>query len=296
MTAAEAISLTIGTRDRADHLARYLLPSLEPFLAAGHPIVVVDQSVDDATERLVRGVPGLRYLRSEPGISRARNVGLRAAETPYVAFTDDDVTLPPRWLGEIVRIFKETPDAGAVCGRGVTSAGALLPGVRPGVYRWPKNPFGLGHGFNVAFRRAVFDEVGLFDEEFGGGAQYLAGEDTDMLYRVMKAGWRVVCSDDITVVHHNWRSPREEVRLHRGYGIGAGAQVARHLAAGDRTIIRIAAIEMGRHLATAVRAIVTLRPRLVRLQVAFLRGLVGGFVRFRRQATAARAAQATIRP
>ena len=70
--------------------------------------------------------------------------------------------------------------------------------------------------------------------------------------------------------------------MHAGYGLGAGAQVARHLAAGDRTMLRIGLLEAGRHLVTAARALVTLRPHLFRLQLAFLGGLLRGFARSRR--------------
>jgi GT2 family glycosyltransferase len=275
------ITLAVVTRDRADQLARYLLPSLGPTIAAGHAVYVIDQSADDSTERLVRNI-GVRYLRSEPGISRARNAAIRATEAPLLAFTDDDVTLFDAWLDTIAHLFQANPEAGVVCGRGVRADGSLLPGVLAGTYRWPKNPFGLGHGFNIAFRRAVFDDVGAFDEELGGGAPYASGEDTDMVYRAMRAGWAVLCSDEITVVHHEWRSRSDERRLHAGYGLGAGAQVARHVAAGDRVMLRLALLEVGRHLVTAARALVTLRPHLLWLQVAFLRGLARGVMRSRR--------------
>jgi GT2 family glycosyltransferase len=282
-TAAETeITLAVVTRDRSDKLAQYLLASLEPTLAAGHAVFVVDQSVDDATERLVRAVDGVHYLRSKPGISRARNAAIRATESPLLAFTDDDVTLSNGWLDTIARLFEANPEAGVVCGRGVSSDGSLLPGALAGTYRWPKNPFGLGHGFNMAFRRTVFDDVGLFDEELGAGAPYASAEDTDMFYRAMRGGWAVVCSDEITVVHHEWRSSSDERRLHVGYGLGAGAQVGRHLAAGDRVMLRLALLEAGRHVLTAARAAITLQPHLFRLQVAFLGGLARGIIRSRR--------------
>jgi GT2 family glycosyltransferase len=282
------IVLAVVTRDRSDQLARYLLPSLESTLAAGHPVLVVDQSADDSTERLVRDIAGIDYLRSAAGISRARNAAIKATHAPLIAFTDDDVTLFDGWLDSIVRLFEASPEAGVVCGRGVRSDGSLLPGVHAGAYRWPQNPFGLGHGFNMAFRRAVFDEVGLFDEELGAGARFVSAEDTDLIYRAMRAGWSVVCSNEITVIHHDWRSESDEVALHSGYGLGAGAQVARHSAAGDLTMLRLGLLEAGRHLVTAARALLTLRPHLFRLQMAFLGGLLRGFARSRAQARSIR--------
>jgi GT2 family glycosyltransferase len=148
-----------------------------------------------------------------------------------------------------------------------------------GVYRFPTNPFGLGSGFNLAFRRAALDEAGAFDEQLGAGATFPAGEDTDMLYRVMRAGWAVVCSDDVTVTHHEWRGAGEELRLHYGYGLGAGAQTARLVAEGDRTAARVALAEARKHLVTLLVATLTLRLRVARLQPPFLAGLVAGYLR-----------------
>jgi GT2 family glycosyltransferase len=279
----DRIALAVSTRDRPEILARFLLPGLSELAAADVAVVVVDQSSGPQTADLLDGVPGIRYVRSGPGLSRGRNVAVAETSTPLIAFTDDDVTLGAGWLEAIVRAFDRADDAGAVCGRGVTPNGALLPGSTDGVYRWPVNPFGLGSGFNIAFRRQALDAVGPFDEELGAGARFEAGEDTDMLYRILRAGWSVVCSDEITVVHHDWRSRADEVRLHRGYGIGAGAQTAKHVAAGDRVAGRIALRHAGRHLVTLVRSAGTLRLHVARLQVAYLAGLAAGF-RGRRRA------------
>jgi GT2 family glycosyltransferase len=280
----DRIALAVSTRDRPEILARCLLPGLFDLAAAGVAVVLVDQSSGPETAGLVEGFPGIRYVRSGPGLSRGRNVAIAETSTQLIAFTDDDVTIGPGWLEAIVGAYDRVDDAGAVCGRGVTPTGVLLPGSKDGVYRWPANPFGLGSGFNIAFRREALDAVGPFDEELGAGARFEAGEDTDMLYRIMRAGWSVVCSDEITVVHHDWRSRADEIRLHRGYGLGAGAQTAKHVAAGDRVAGRIALRHAGRHLVTLARSVATLRVHVARLQVAYLAGLAAGF-RGRRQSS-----------
>lgn len=277
MREGPTIALAVVTRDRAPILRRCALPGLEQTAAAGFEVVVVDQSAGRETAELIEGSAGLRYLRSEPGLSRGRNVALAATTTPLLAFTDDDVSLPEGWLERIAGLFESNADAGVVCGRALTPKGALMPGAHAGTYRWPLNPFGLGSGFNMAFRREALDAVGAFDDELGAGARYVSAEDSDLLYRVARAGWTVVCSDTITVVHDDWRSGTEDVRLHYGYGYGAGAQTAKHVAAGDRTARSIALHEAGRHVATLVRAVLTFRLQLARLQAAFLAGLARGF-------------------
>jgi len=280
--ASDRIVLAVVTRDRASLLARFLLPDLVRLGEAGFGVAVVDQSRGEETRQLVAGVPGVTYLTSGPGLSRGRNAAAGATDSELLAFTDDDVSLPPDWLERLVAAFDAEPSAGAVCGRGVTPDGTLLPGRPAGLYRFPTNPFGLGSGFNVAFRRAALAAAGPFDEELGAGARFHAGEDTDMLYRIMRAGWAVSCSDDVTVTHYEWRRAGQELRLHYRYGLGAGAQTARHVSEGDREAGRIAREEARKHVAVLVRAALTLRLRVARVQLPFLAGLAAGYLRRRR--------------
>jgi len=295
--ASQRIAAVVVTRDRPELFGRLVLPGLHELARGGFPVVVVDQGEDVETERLVRAASGFVYLTSPPGLSRGRNTAVEATSTELLAFADDDVVLPSGWLQLIVDAFDGHSDAGAVCGRGVTPAGRLLPGRDAGVYRFPTNPFGLGSGFNLAFRRAALEAAGPFDEELGAGSRFHAGEDTDLLYRVMRAGWCVVCSDEITVVHDDWRSGAAELRVHFRYGFGAGAQTAAHLAAGDRAAFRIGLQEAWKHVRTFAMSVLTFRVRIARLQVAFLVGLVAGFAQRRRLAGRARPGedQAVIR-
>src|SRR4051794_14110512 len=143
---AATITIAIVTRDRADLFRRFTLPSLAGLPSGAAEILVVDQSGNDATRSLAESVPGVHYLRSEPGLSHGRNLALRAASTPLLAFTDDDVEFGPGWLDGIRDGFARDPRIGAVCGLGVDAAGRAVPGRPPGVYAWPANPFGLGHG------------------------------------------------------------------------------------------------------------------------------------------------------
>jgi hypothetical protein len=270
--------LAVATRDRASRLRDALLPSLRQAVAAGYRVVVVDQSRDSATADLLADV-GVCYLRSEPGLSRARNVAVAATTEPLIAFTDDDVTFPDGWLAGIVAAFDRHEAAGGVLGRAATPDGRLLPGAPPGEYRWPTTPFQLGSGFNMAFRREALQDAGPFDEDLGAGGRFPAAEDTDMFYRVLRAGWPLVCSDDITLVHHDWRSPTEERRTQWAYGIGAGAQTASHVADGDRRAAWLAVRAVARHLYWAVRLVLTGHAGRAPLPMASLGGTIVGFVR-----------------
>jgi GT2 family glycosyltransferase len=274
------IALCVATRDRPELVERHLLPSLRR-LPPGTSAIVVDQSESRRTAEHLNGVPGVTYLQTaEVGLSRARNLAVRESTAPLLAFTDDDVSFEPLWLQLIVELFAASPEAGAVCGRAVSPSGErLLGGERPpGVYRWPTSPFGLGAGLNMAFRREALNAAGPFDEELGAGARFPSAEDTDMLYRVMRAGWSVVCSDEPIVIHHKWRSRRDELRLHYAYGLGVGAQTAKHVAAGDREAARIG-LRLQLHLP---RTLLLLRPRYGLRHLLFSIGMAVGFGRWRR--------------
>lgn len=240
--ATEAV-LVVCTRSRAHLFERFLLPSLAS-AAAGRRTVVVDQSDDDATRALLDGVAGVSLITSPPGLSCGRNAGVSATTESIVAFSDDDVTLPPSWLDLIVASFDDDR-VGAVLGRATSPAGELLSGASAGVYEWPRNPFGLGSGFNMAFRRAALDAAGPFDEKLGAGTPIGAAEDSDMIYRVMRAGFLVRCVDEPAVVHHDWRTGREEIALHFRYGQGVGAMTVKHARAGDRESLKIALRTIG---------------------------------------------------
>lgn len=274
------IALCIATRDRPELVERHLVPCLRR-LPAGTSVIVVDQSATDTTAEQLDGLRGILCVRtSEVGLSRARNLAVRTTRAPVLAFTDDDASFEPSWLDRLVELFLEYPDAGAVCGRALTPLGEPVLGTvkRPGVYRWPTSPFGLGVGVNMALRREALIAAGPFDEELGAGSTFRAGEDTDMLYRVMRAGWSVVCSDDVVVTHHQWRSQREELQLYYAYGVGAGAQTAKHVSAGDRE-----AGWMGLRLQLHLpRTILLLRRRYGLRYLAFSAGTAVGFRRWRR--------------
>jgi GT2 family glycosyltransferase len=274
------ITLCVATRNRPELVERYLLPCVRR-LPAGSGVIVVDQSTTGRTAERLEGGDGIVYRRTnEVGLSRARNLAVRVTRAPLLAFTDDDVSFEPSWLDQLVVLFDGHPEAGAVCGRAVTPSGQPVFGSarRPGVYGWPTSPFGLGWGLNIAFRREALLAAGPFDEELGAGALFRSGEDTDMLYRVMRAGWSVVCSDEVVVVHHDWRSRREELRLRYAYGIGAGAQTAKHLSAGDRDAGWMA-LRLQLHLP---RTILLLRPRYGLRHLLFSAGMAAGFIGWRR--------------
>jgi len=121
-------TLVVATRDRPALVERFLVPLAQTARDRGWDVVVADQSRNGHTRALVEALDGVTYLWVEPGLARARNAGSRPAATGLISSCDDAVGVPPEWFDEVVRLFEEHPDAGAVCGPVRSQAGDLLPG------------------------------------------------------------------------------------------------------------------------------------------------------------------------
>jgi cellulose synthase/poly-beta-1,6-N-acetylglucosamine synthase-like glycosyltransferase len=233
-------TVVICSRDRPERLGA-LLEAIREALRPGDRAVVVDSaSRTPLTGELARAA-GFETVRVElPGLSRARNAGVRHATTDIVAFTDDDCLPTPSWLDELTAPFAD-PTVGFVTGRvaaaGATGGGAVtsvLDDPRVRVFAGRRDPQGIGHGANMAFRRHALLELGLFDERLGAGSRLRSGEDADMFFRFLEAGWKAVYAPGALITHEQWRTPRATVKLRYGYGLGNGAyrvKIARQLGA-----------------------------------------------------------------
>jgi GT2 family glycosyltransferase len=275
------MALVVVTRDRPTVFASCVSPGLMQTRDEPVEVVVVDESAGMETSELLEELPWVRRVRSDAGLSRGRNVGVEATSADLVVFTDDDAEFGVGWLARIRELFAD-PAVGVVCGPGRDSQGRLLPHRPAGVYRWPTRVFGLGHGFNLAFRRAALDAAGPFDEELGAGSPVPAGEDTDMIYRVMRSGWTAVCDDGIEVVHHSWRSEDEERLAHQAYGMGFMVQTVKHAREGDAVAVRIAVVELLDHLWWTLVALARRDRRGLGYQAAWTHGVLSGLAVSRR--------------
>lgn len=226
---APRVTVVICSRDRPERLRSALVAIARTLRSGDHAVVVDSGSRTPETQAVARDA-GFDCVRVElPGLSRARNAGVRRAQTEVVAFTDDDCAPDPTWLTGISAPFAD-PAVGFVTGR----VGADTPGrsgprssvhdrEAPQVYAGRRDPVGIGHGANMAFRREALFDLGLFDERLGAGSALRSGEDQDMFFRVLEAGWTGVYAPDAAITHAQWRDPRALVKLRYGYGLGNGA-------------------------------------------------------------------------
>jgi GT2 family glycosyltransferase len=285
------VSIVVPTRNRPDDVAACVrtILGLEGF----QELVVVDQSDGPATARALAAIadPRLRCLPSAlRGAANGRNAGLEATTGDVVAFTDDDCHVAPDWIENIAAIFRADPDAAMIFGRvrvpeDVQQRGFAVgfePQVREWSGRFPPVESDWGIGGNLAVRRSVLARVGAFDPLLGPGAPLLCGEEPDLLFRVLRAGLKVVNASEVQVDHLGARVIGPETRdLWRSYGTGTAAALFKHIRLGDAQAGNL----FLRHLMRLSRVIVVnlatgKRPTGINYTFAFLAGARASF-RFR---------------
>ncbi len=180
-------------------------------------VVVFDNGSDDETATLLRGVPGLRYLRSEEnlGFGPACNAAARTARGGHLVFLNNDVQVRPGWLGSLRRVFDEQPGIGAVgpkvlCPDGrLQEAGVALnadcSSTLVGLYDDPSLPrYSYGREVDYSSGVCLMIEAARFRELDGFDAAFAPAycEDVDLCLRLRRRGLRIWYQPDAVVVHH----------------------------------------------------------------------------------------------
>lgn len=200
------ISVVICTYNRADRLllalealANQTLPSQE------FAVLVVDNRSTDNTSMICKSFQGrfanFRYVY-EPiqGLSKARNTGWQIAQSPYIAYLDDDAIPCEEWVEAILTVFE------TVHPKPVSVGGPIYPlweiprpdwitpimetlftmldgGDAPRWFNEDEYPWGA----NVIYRRDALEKAGGFCEQLGRkGQSLLSGEET-LLNATLKA-------------------------------------------------------------------------------------------------------------
>jgi GT2 family glycosyltransferase len=230
--AAPSLSVVVATRDRAQ-LLEPCLEALARSVSRSDEIIVVDSHSRGPETAAAARAHGVQLVRcSVAGASLARNAGWRAAAHGVVVFIDDDVRVGPGWAAALRRAFRDHPDAAFITGRlGLKSEDAGT--------EWPVAFFdgaeplpiardvaeNIGHGANLSVRRTALDLVGGYNELLGPGARFHAGEDLELMDRLLAHGLTGRYEPAAEATHEQHRTRTELVRLEWRYGIGQGARL-----------------------------------------------------------------------
>ena len=198
------ISVVILTYNRAEELLRTVAHTVA--LPERPPVIVVDNGSSDGSAALVsERFPEVRVMRLRENFgAAARNVGARAARTPYVAFSDDDTVWAPGSLALAVELLDAHPRVAVLSARVLVGCDEREDPACAAMAASPLPSSGLPGravmGFLAgasAFRRDAFLEVRGYEPRF-----FIGGEEALLAFDLATLGWSVVYNDRLTVHHH----------------------------------------------------------------------------------------------
>lgn len=192
---AVVVPVLNGSSTIAATLASLDVQTLDP---AAFEVVVVDDGSTDGTPDLVRAFGATSRAeinlieRPHAGPAAARNAGVDATASEFVAFTDADVEVSPRWLARALARLDSEPALAGVEGR-------TVPKGTPGTltHQMRNETGGLYMTCNIVYRRTAIASVGGFDERFR--TAFL--EDSDLAFRLIEQGDEIRFDPEVLAYH-----------------------------------------------------------------------------------------------
>jgi GT2 family glycosyltransferase len=239
------VSAVVVSRNRAA-LLRRCLESLEK--SEGREtlqIIVVDNGSSDGSARLDADFPEAQFIRLPKnfGLTKAMNLGWRAADAEYVFFLHDDTEVEPGAAIRLAETLDANPNAAAACPLLVDEDGRPAPqlGTLPPDGQWrPAEPSGsqpepveYPRGAALMVRVFVIRAVRQIDERYG---QF--GGDADLAAQILRASKKILLDPAACVGHHGRTAytamERADFLLgravflgkYRGFGAGLRARLA----------------------------------------------------------------------
>jgi GT2 family glycosyltransferase len=212
-------TVVIATRNRRERLLATLGRVCS--LPDRPPIVVIDNASDDGTAAAVRGAyPNVLLIEAGPGIgAAARPLGVRAADTPLVAFSDDDSWWADDALAEAEALFDRYPRLGLIAARTLVGPENRPDPITPALRSSPlgtapdlPGPSVLGFiACSAIVRRDAFLQVGGFSPVL-----FFLCEERLLAWDLAAAGWGLSYVEHLVAHHHPSTSrPHSDARRRR---------------------------------------------------------------------------------
>lgn len=199
--------------------------------------VVDNASKDGSVEMLRRKFPDVKVIANAEnvGFSKANNQAFEKATSEYVLLLNPDTVVAEDTFEKCVAFMDAHPYTGGLGVHMIDGKGNFLPESKRGLptpsvafYKtfglaalFPKSKtFGKYHlgfldeyqtheveilsGAFMLLRKSVLDKIGLLDETF-----FMYGEDVDLSYRIIKAGYKNYYFADTTIIHYKGESTKK---------------------------------------------------------------------------------------
>jgi GT2 family glycosyltransferase len=201
-------------------------------------IFVVDNNSVDGSCAMIRDkFPEVRLIENDEnlGFSKANNQAIRLSSGRYILLLNPDTVIEEHTLTKCLDHMENNPATGALGVRMIDGKGNFLPESKRS-FPTPRIAFFKIFGFSRLFpksrifsryhlgyldenkmnevevlpgafmmlRKSALDKVGLLDEDF-----FMYGEDIDISYRMIRAGYRNIYFPDTTIIHYKGESTRK---------------------------------------------------------------------------------------
>lgn len=238
-------SVVVVSHDRRELLEKCLASLEKSEGREDLQLIVVDNGSRDGAAELEDQFPRAQWVRLPKnfGLTKAMNLGWRAADSELVLFLHDDTELPPEAVLRMAETLEQNPNVAAVCPLLVDANGNPAPqlGKLPPDGHWrpaecaPGDPPAVEYprGAALMTRVALIKAVRQIDERFG---QF--GADADLAANFKRASKKVLLLPGIQVRHHGSRGYTPEERAdfllaraaylgkYQGFGAGLTARMA----------------------------------------------------------------------
>ncbi|MBK7873244.1 MAG: glycosyltransferase [Saprospiraceae bacterium] len=199
--------------------------------------VVDNNSVDDSVEMVQEKFPEVKLIANKQnvGFSKANNQAIHLSSGKYVLLLNPDTVVEEDTFEKCIAFMDAHEEAGGLGVRMMDGSGKFLPESKRGFPTpWVAfcKTFGLSSLFPISklfnhyhvgylpehdiheievlagafmlLRRSVLDKIGLLDESF-----FMYGEDIDLSYRIIKAGYKNYYFPDTTIIHYKGESTKK---------------------------------------------------------------------------------------
>lgn len=201
-------------------------------------IVIDNNSPDNSAEMMKTVFPDIHFIQNKEnvGFSKANNQAVKVAKGRYICILNPDTAVSEDTFTTALEYYKKTPGIGALGVRLMDGTGNFLPESKrnlPTPMSSFLKLFGMGGkyyaenldeydngevdilvGAFMLIERKIYEEVGGFDEDY-----FMYGEDIDLSYKIIKAGYKNHYFGRTTVLHYKGESTkRDENYYNRFYG------------------------------------------------------------------------------
>lgn len=202
-----------------------------------YEVVVIDQNTDNRLEQIIDKFSSrvsIKVLKTTPGLSKSRNLGLRNIDGDIVCFPDDDCEYTHNLLFNVNEYFQENREIDFILGKTIDPRTKLISAGKNIQKEGEVKCHHFGGSSTSLFIHLRSQDVYFhFDEKFGTGAQYPAEEENDLIMRLVNMNRRGIYLPENIVIYHPNKDD-DYTNINRGIdrGFAFGALIAKHLFTG----------------------------------------------------------------